>query len=164
MPVDTGFREKISDYVAGKITVSELGDWLSLETWDIDERTPDSAQQVFDALRLVTEAQNGGWTDDQLRHQLQALVGIVTDEDQAVSISPSPSGEQFLEKLSLAERKRPRSPETKQELHAAVMRYAGAGVTLKWSGTARSSGPESLRQPKGESDTRDQPQGEVVAG
>lgn len=164
MSFDTGFREKISDYVTGKITAADLGDWISIETWDLDERAPASAQQAYDALRLIAEAENGGWTDDQLRQHLQSLAGILTDEDQSVPVSPSPSGEQFLERLSLAERKKPRAPETKQELHAAVMRYAGFGITLRWSETGRSNDPEFLRQPRAESDTPDRAQGEVVAG
>lgn len=164
MALDTEFREKISDYLAGQVSLADLGDWISIETVDIDNEPPAVRQRAYDALRLISEVENSEWTTDELREQLGAMIGILTDEGgSALAETASPSGEQLLEKLASAEQDKPQTPESDDEKIAALMRYAGFGLMAAWSGTGRPNAPAFLHQPEGERKTPSQAPKEAVA-
>lgn len=156
MSSDLQIREQISRYCAGEIDAAELETWLAAKTWEIDQESPATRQLAFDSLRLTSEAANGDWTDEELRGQLKALSGIVTDGSHLVSAeTPSLKAEGFLEQLSAAQQQ-----SSGQVLHreadqlAAIMRYAHLGAsTVGSSETAQPSDREFLRQPKAENET-----------
>ena len=156
MSSNTGMRQKISDYVVGKIDAFDLEDWISTEVWDAPPS--DERQLGYDALRLLAEGSNGEWTDQELRVQLAKLCGIVTD-------TPSLRAEGFLEKLSAAEESREQAPKREEDQLAAVMRYAHlASPTAASSETAQPSDREFLHQPTAESETRRQAPKELAIG
>jgi hypothetical protein len=158
MSSNTGIPEKISDYLAGKVDASELGQWISIETWDIENEPPATRQLGYDVLRLLSEASNGEWTDQELRVQLAKLCGIVTD-------TPSLRAEGFLEKLSVAEESREQAPKREEDQLAAVMRYAHLASPMAASSeTAQPSDREFLHQPTAESETRRQAPKELAIG
>lgn len=156
MSSNTGIRQKISDYLAGRNDAFDLEDWISTEVWDAPPS--DERQLGYDALRLLSEASNGEWTDQALRVQLAKLCGIVTD-------TPSLRVEGLLEKLSAAEESRGQTLKREDDQLAAIMRYAHLGsATAASSGTAQPSDREFLHQPKAENETQRQAPKELAIG
>lgn len=150
MSGNTGFAQKISDYLAGNLPISELSDWVTVHTWGLDNE-PAAVQRVgYGALRLLSEAENGEWTDGELRDRLADLL-------------KASRGEGFLDKLADAQTQVSKHAMTEGQQAAALMQYAAFGITAGWSETAPPNGPSSLRQPRGESETQSPPEGELAA-
>lgn len=159
---DIEIREKISDYLAERVSLVELEDWISTEIWDSPQS--EARQLGYDALRLVSEAQNGEWTDDELRIRLASLLGILKDGAGSVPADTSPKGEGFLDKLSAAQNAVPLIPVKEEGQGAALLSYATLGIRLNWSEMAQPNAPAFLRQPGGERNTPGQAPKEAVAG
>jgi hypothetical protein len=149
MSGDTGIAQKISDYLAGNLPVSEFSDWITVHTWSLDDEPVDTQRVGYGALRLVSEAENGDWTEDELRHRLATL------------LHPGSAGEGFLDKLADAQSEASRHAPSEDQQVAALIRYAA--FTVGSSETALSNGPSSLRQPRGESETQSPPEAELAA-
>jgi hypothetical protein len=98
MSFDLQMLEQISLYLRGQIDVAELESRFAEITWDLDEEPPATRRVAFEALRLASETANGDWTDEVLREQLKRLLQTIP-----TSGTVSVAGEQFLERLSVAE-------------------------------------------------------------
>lgn len=155
MSIDQEIREQISRYLDGRIDAADLEDWISVEAWDIDKESPSTRQLGYDTLRFIAEAQNGEWTDDELREHLGALIRTDTRV-----------GNQFLEQLAVAEeRRRSLSPKDDDGKFAAVIRYVRfSPATAESSGRELSNARGFLHQPADERRTPLPPPKEPVAG
>lgn len=90
---------------------------------------------------------------------------MVTDDEHSVLVdaSTAPVSEQFLDRLSAAEKARQDAPEGDEARVAALMLYAGIGVTTpQWSETEQPSGLAFLDRPRGESETPGSPPAELA--
>jgi hypothetical protein len=163
MSLELQILERISLYVEGQIDVSDLESWLSAVTWQIDDE-PDAIRRLaFDALRLTSETANGDWTEDQLRLQLEALAESVTDGATLVLWDASlVADEQFLGKISVAQRAAPGFPDKEAAL-LDLMRYAHLSThplqSDYWFGSGQPSGRAFLGRSKAENETP--PRGEA---
>lgn len=157
MSFDLQIRERISLYVDGRIEAVDLESWLSEVTWEIDEEPPATRHVAFAALRLVSEAAHGDWSDDQLKDQLRALLKIPPDSSDSVLPSVAASGgEQLLGRLTVAQRRaESRQLEANDESRAlALMGYAYLATQTRRSfESEQPSDPAFRRQPTAESDT-----------
>jgi len=163
MSSSAGVRQKISDYLAERIDAIDLEDWISTEIWDAP---PSEERQLGDdALRLLAEASNGEWTDNELRLQLARLCGLAPYGQLSVSgETSSVVSEGFLEKLSEAEENKAQSPKGDEARLAAMMRYARFGSpTVGSSETAPPSDRGFLDQPTDENKTPSQVPKELAA-
>jgi hypothetical protein len=70
---DLELRERLARYVTGSVTLRALEDWLTTETWDDEALQPSTRQLAYDAIRLISEQQNGDWTEDELKRKLGAM-------------------------------------------------------------------------------------------
>lgn len=64
-------RERLAGYVAGDIDGVSLEEWLEEVVWD-DALLPIDRQLVYDALRLLSEHNNGDWSEEEVRRKLGA--------------------------------------------------------------------------------------------
>jgi hypothetical protein len=152
---DTGIREKISDYLVGAIEIDELEDAISAGVWDRPQ-SPE-LQPAYDALRLIAEAEAGEFDESELRRKLSSLAGIVTDSPSVSTVLPSMRGEQFLEKLTVAEAACPRTGNGEGEQVVALMRFAGFGLRSPAQssfGKAQPNDRGSLHRSGGETHTQ----------
>jgi hypothetical protein len=156
MALDDQIRERISLYLNGRGEAADLESWLSEITWGIDEEPPATRHIAYAALRLLSEAANGDWSDDQLNDQLRALLKIPPPGGDSVLPSVETRDEGLLGKLSLAQQEA-ESMQVALDDDAAALALVGYAYfstqTRRWSGSERPSGPAFLRQPKGETDT-----------
>lgn len=157
MDLDFQIRERISLYLNGQFDAAALESWLSEVTWEIDEEPPATRHIAYAALRLLSEAANGDWSDDQLNDQLRALLKIPSPTgDSALPSVAATDGEELLGKLSVAQREAESRHIDLEDDSAAL---ALMGYVYLSTQTHRSfeselpSGPAFRRQPKGESDT-----------
>ena len=157
MTVDLQVREEIALFLLGKIDAAELEAWLAEVTWDIDDEPASVRRVAFGALRLVTETANGDWGQNELQEKLAALLQTVSPVASA-----SWKGEEFLDKLTEAEKKA-RERQTDETHEIALMGYA-ASSTEESFGSWQSSDRGFLHQPKGESDTPHQAPTELAIG
>ncbi len=74
--LDLQIRQQIADYVAGDIEASQLEEWLSVATGDLENESSGTRRLAFDVLRLAAERGNGDWEDAELRERLGALSRI----------------------------------------------------------------------------------------
>jgi hypothetical protein len=150
MSFDLQIREQISRYRAGQIDVDALETWLSAIAWDIDQEPPATRQLAFKALRFVSEAANGDWTEDEIRENLGALAHTVLPDTGGSYVA-----EQFLGRLSAAEKKAQQGAEDGDARVAILMAYVRfATPTVAWFGSGQPSDRGFLHQPRGESDTQ----------
>jgi hypothetical protein len=148
MSFDREIREQISRYCAGEIDAANLETWLAASTWEMDNEPTAIRQLAFDALRLTSEAANGDWTDGELRQQLSDLCG------NSIVETPSLVSEDFLGKLSAAEKNKGNRPKGDEARLAAMMRYVRFGSpTEGLSETVQPSDRGFLDQPRDESKT-----------
>jgi hypothetical protein len=155
MDFDLRIRERISLYLSGRSTDADLESWLSEAAWEIDDESPATQRLANSALRLISEATHGDWSQNQLKAQLQALLKIPRDSSSSVLPSVvAGGGEELLGKFSMAQRDaESRDIELDDEEAAqALMGYAYLS-TPRWFGSGQSSDPAFRRQSRGESDT-----------
>jgi hypothetical protein len=70
---DLELRQRLARYAAGRADLATFEDWLTTETWDAAEDASPTERLAFDALRLISEHQNGDWTESELRGKLGAV-------------------------------------------------------------------------------------------
>jgi hypothetical protein len=158
MSFDLQMLEQISLYLRGQIDVAELESRFAEITWDLDEEPPATRRVAFEALRLASETANGDWTDEVLREQLKRLLQTIP-----TSGTVSVAGEQFLERLSVAEAEARKLREGVRS--EASMGYArSANPTEESYENWQSSDRAFLHQFEGESDTRHPAQAELAIG
>lgn len=71
MSEDLAIREQIAGLVEGTQSVTDFEGWLQEFAIDLEETLAQSL--AADALRLLSEHENGDWTDDEITDQLGAL-------------------------------------------------------------------------------------------
>jgi hypothetical protein len=65
----------LRDYLAGKISLDDLKEWLIDATWDLSNTADSPDRQLAFAIELVlAEASSGYLTPDELHADLQALL------------------------------------------------------------------------------------------
>jgi hypothetical protein len=68
-------HEKLAEYLAGEISLSEFEDWFFSETWDIDQLdNPTLANLVYGIKLTLAEFSNGDWTETELRSMLRPFL------------------------------------------------------------------------------------------
>lgn len=70
MTSDLSVREQIARYTSNDISLDALAAWLDEAALDCDEAV------LFDALRLLSEHENGDRTAEDLRDHLEVMNGI----------------------------------------------------------------------------------------
>lgn len=75
LTMDTTVREKIISYLLGETTLSDLEEWLTLSTWEIEAADADS-EVAFDAQILLAEHARGDRNDDDLARALRRLIAM----------------------------------------------------------------------------------------
>jgi hypothetical protein len=156
MALDIQIREQISLCLSGGVEAADLESWLSEVTWEIDEEPSTTRHIAYAALRLLSEAANGDWSDDQLSAQLEALLKIPPASSDPILPSVETKDEALLGKLSAAQREAEvrRIAFDDDEAALALVGYAYlSNQSRHWFGSERPSGPAFHRQPRGESDT-----------
>lgn len=168
MSLEVQIRERISLYLTGRIEGADLESWLSEMAWEIEDEAAETRHIALAALRLVSEAAHGDWSEDQLKAQLRALLKIPPASSDSVLPSADAVGdEQLLGKLSAAQAgaERRRIEVDDESAAVALMGYAYlATQTQRWCESERPSGPAFRRQPKGESDTPAPAEAELALG
>jgi hypothetical protein len=162
MSVEDQLGDGIADYLGGLIQMNELESFLAGAAWELDDAPLQVRHVALDSLRLVSEAMNGDWTEEELRDHLRPFLRILTD--RLLFKGEAIAEKQLLGKLADAERTAPESSGDEEGLALALMGYAYLGQTTRAAkskfGSALPSGRGFLRQPRGEAETPHRAEGE----
>ena|ERR1035437_1349480 len=69
--IDLEIRKLIANYIAEEIPAAGLADRLEDLAWDLEEEPARGVAAA--ALLLLSEHENGDWTDEELRERLGAI-------------------------------------------------------------------------------------------
>ena len=68
-------RDRVSQFVAGELTLDDFEDWLASESWNMHRRASVMAQRLASAVELrLAEHDAGHLSDELLRSELRALL------------------------------------------------------------------------------------------
>ena len=74
-------RDRVSQFVAGELTLDDLADWLASESWNMHRRASVVAQRLASAVELrLAEHDAGHLIDEVLRRELRALLEQMPSE------------------------------------------------------------------------------------
>ena len=72
-------KNKLSEYIAGEITLSEFKDWFVPTYWNVHKRDDEELSNlVYDIELRLAEYSNGDWTESELKG---LLLFIIRDVD-----------------------------------------------------------------------------------
>ncbi|MFL5244896.1 MAG: hypothetical protein ACJ8FY_22570 [Gemmataceae bacterium] len=79
MPVDlqVSIREKLANYLAGKISLSAFRSWFDPILWDVDETDENARQLAYGIELLLSEFDHGDWTVEELKERLRPFVAFL---------------------------------------------------------------------------------------
>jgi len=67
--VDIEIRERLSDYIAGRITLRQFQEWFVPVAWDLAEK-PDELSIASEVEARLAEFTSGHWTEQELKEIL----------------------------------------------------------------------------------------------
>ena len=71
--LDYNIRERLADYITGKISLREFEDGFFSETWDIDDADNQTLANLVYGIKLrLAEYSHGDWTETDLRNMLSS--------------------------------------------------------------------------------------------
>ena len=76
-------REKLAEFLAGRISLDDFKEWFIPATWDIEQSRDSLVYELVAEIHLkLGEFSNDHWTEDELRRLLRPLL-----ESYSVTIS-----------------------------------------------------------------------------
>jgi len=77
-------NNKLSDYIAGRVSLSEFVVWFVPTYWNIDSINEKELSQIVYKIELeLAEYTYGHWTEDELKEHLNTVVrGMVPHEEK----------------------------------------------------------------------------------
>ena len=90
--LDFNIREKLAEYLAGKISLDEFEDWFFPETVEVDQESPLALIKLVYGIKLsLAEFSHGDWSDSEFRGLLRSLLEehIVGDVQKLVQYGTS---------------------------------------------------------------------------
>ncbi len=90
--LDFNIREKLAEYLAGKISLDEFEDWFFPETIEVDQKSPLALIKLVYGIKLsLAEFSHGDWSERDSRSLLRSLLEehIVGDVQKLVQYGTS---------------------------------------------------------------------------
>jgi hypothetical protein len=68
-------KNKLCDYIASRINLSDFEDWFIPKYWDVHQKNDMIlSQSVYDIELRLAEYSNGHWTENELKEHLLSLL------------------------------------------------------------------------------------------
>jgi hypothetical protein len=90
--LDFNIREKLAEYLAGKISLDEFEDWFFPETIEVAQESPLALIKLVYGIKLsLAEFSHGDWSESEFRGLLRSLLQehIVGDVQKLVQYGTS---------------------------------------------------------------------------
>ena len=76
-PLEPAIRERLADYLAGRLSLGEFKEWLVGATWEIPRGREADAMRLANAVKLAMDEVSGGFVSEgELRTDLEMVLRV----------------------------------------------------------------------------------------
>ena len=80
-PLDRAVREHLAEYLSGRATLEEFGDWFVPATWDVDRMGDQELKDLtYEIILRLAEHSNGDCTETEMKDLLRPPVTTAARE------------------------------------------------------------------------------------
>ena len=72
--IDTQIRRRLSEYIAGDMTLKKFAAWFAPVVWGIDSAPAGSQDLAYELELRLAEYSNGDWTEAELRRLFRSVL------------------------------------------------------------------------------------------